>query len=106
MALAAGARVVAAHGTHAVAPVERRGEAVIAWGLGNLLFSCECSRETEGVVLRVALAGERTDASVIPIEAGLDGAPAQIAGERGATLELLEAIGSPALRREGAAGAF
>jgi poly-gamma-glutamate capsule biosynthesis protein CapA/YwtB (metallophosphatase superfamily) len=38
LALDAGATVIAAHGTHAIGNVERRGDAVIAWGLGNLTF--------------------------------------------------------------------
>ena len=110
IALDAGATIVAAHGSHAIARVERRDDAVILWGLGNLLFDCECSRETEGLLARIEL--ERDDSSndpgvrvgaaqVIPIDAGLSGEPARMAAEPEVTLDVLESLGSTPLRRTG-----
>ena len=101
VAIEAGARVVAAHGTHAIGPVERRGDAVIAWGLGNLLFACPCTREEDGAVLEVAFAGGALEAAIVPVRAGLDGAPAGPSGDRDLAYGVLDAIGSPPLRREG-----
>lgn len=100
VALDAGATIIAAHGSHAIARVERRGSAVIVWGLGNLLFACSCSRETEGVIVRVELGREGVgEAQVIPIDAGLSGAPATMAAEPGVTLDVLESLGSSPWRR-------
>lgn len=106
IALDAGARVVVAHGTHSVAPVERRGQSVIAWGLGNLTFDCECTRETEGMIVRVDLRGSHTRARVIPIDAGIDGAPATLAREPAALYDLLATLRGAALRRQGSAAFF
>src|SRR5262249_46107783 len=49
----AGAGVIAAHGTHAIGPLERRDHAVIAWGLGNVAFACDCTHEEDAILLRV-----------------------------------------------------
>jgi poly-gamma-glutamate synthesis protein (capsule biosynthesis protein) len=100
VALAAGASVVAAHGTHALGPVERRGDAVIAWGLGNLAFACRCTKEREGLLLLLELDGRRVArAAVVPVEAGLHGRRAQPSPTPQATFDLLEALGSTPLRR-------
>jgi poly-gamma-glutamate synthesis protein (capsule biosynthesis protein) len=40
-ALAAGADVVIMHHAHVVQPIERRGGAVVAWGLGNFIFDLD-----------------------------------------------------------------
>jgi len=56
-AVGAGARVVAVAGTHAVGPLEVRGGALVAWGLGDLAFDCDCSTGHEGLVLGVEAAG-------------------------------------------------
>ncbi len=101
-ALAAGADVVAAHGTHAVGPVERRGGAVIAWGLGNLAFNCACTTETDGILLHV----DRDRADVWPIRAGMMGAPTHLAPDPEAVYDLLTAIGSTPLTRHGAFASF
>jgi poly-gamma-glutamate capsule biosynthesis protein CapA/YwtB (metallophosphatase superfamily) len=102
-ALHAGARIVVAHGTHALARVERRGDAVIAWGLGNLAFACECTNERDALLLRVELTREGIHtATVIPIQAGLHGAPARLASEPDLIFDLLESLGSSPLRRDGA----
>lgn len=100
-AIAKGALVVAAHGTHALGPVERRGRAVIAWGLGNLLFACDCTDEVDGAVLRVSIEGDAARAKIIPIDAGLRGAAARPSHNPGLIFDLLDALGSSPLRREG-----
>jgi len=102
IALEAGASVIAAHGSHELARVERRGRAVIAWGLGNLAFACACTDEQSGALLVVALGpdGART-ASIVPIDAGLSGAAARTAADPALTYELLEALGATRLERRG-----
>ncbi|MEW6729751.1 MAG: CapA family protein [Acidobacteriota bacterium] len=100
IALAAGATIIVAHGSHALGPVERKGEAVIAWGLGNLAFNCDCTNETDAIILRVSLSQKRAlTVKVIPIEAGLVGQPARLARQPDAIIDLLEAIGSTKLTR-------
>ena len=107
IALKAGARIIVAHGTHAIGPVERRDDAVIAWGLGNLAFSCDCTKEHEGVLLRVNLSDdEPLRATVIPIAAGLLGEPTRLAEDPKGTFDLLAAIGSSKLERRGAEADF
>ena len=102
-ALSAGALIVAAHGSHALARVERRGPAIIAWGLGNLLFDCACTSESDGLIvyLSISVIGPvearrvRIDtAQVIAIDAGLLGAPATPASDGALTLDLLRSLGS------------
>lgn len=101
-ALAAGASVVVVHGSHALGPVERRGHAVVAWGLGNLAFACRCTQEREALVLRVALSRDGVDeARVLPVRAGLDGSDARLAPTPEDTFALLESLGSSPLTREG-----
>jgi poly-gamma-glutamate synthesis protein (capsule biosynthesis protein) len=107
IALEAGAAVIAAHGTHELARVERRGRAVIAWGLGNLAFACACTDEQSGALLEVVLgphgAGE---AAIIPVDAGLAGAAARAAADPALTFELLEALGATRLQRLGSRALF
>jgi hypothetical protein len=100
IALEAGAAVVAAHGTHELARVERRGRAVIAWGLGNLAFACTCTDEPSGALLEVVLGpdGARA-AAIIPIDAGIAGSAAHASSDPALTYELLEALGTPRLQR-------
>jgi poly-gamma-glutamate synthesis protein (capsule biosynthesis protein) len=102
-AVAAGAEIVVAHGTHVVGPVERRGGALVAWGLGNLLFDCPCTDADEAIVLRVTLT-EGLPAAVLPIRAGLGGAAAGPAPDPDGLLDLLDALGGARLRRVGAVG--
>lgn len=104
-AVAAGADIVVAHGTHVLGPVERRGSSVIAWGLGNLLFDCTCTDATEAMILRVEL-GPGLRAEVIPIRAGLGGAGAIPAPDAVGILDLIDALGVGRLRRAGTAGWF
>ncbi len=95
-AVAEQATVVVAHGTHTIAPITREGRTLVAWGLGNAVFHCECSRETEGLLLRVtARADGETRASVAPLEAGLDGRALVFGGPEGASFSLLRALGVP-----------
>jgi poly-gamma-glutamate capsule biosynthesis protein CapA/YwtB (metallophosphatase superfamily) len=97
-ALEAGAAVVAVHGTHSIGPVERRGAAVVLWGLGNLAFDCRCTDESQSMVVRVKLtkagAGEAT---VIPVRAGLNGRPVTLEADGAETLSLLKRLGSSPL---------
>lgn len=94
LALEAGASVVVAHGTHSLAGAELRGPAVVAWGLGNAAFACDCTDEREALLLRVRLGrGGVESAALVPIDAGLAGAPARLAADPGAILDLLRAIG-------------
>lgn len=102
VALGAGARVVASHGSHALGPIERRGEAVVAWGLGNLRFACDCTTEVDALLLRLELGDGPVKVKVIPIDAGLGGASARPASDPGLTMDLLEALGSTPLERDGA----
>lgn len=107
LALAAGASVVAAHGTHAVGPVERRGDAVIAWGLGNVAFACDCTHEDDAVLLRVQLEGRRVaEAEILPIDAGLDGAVARPSSDAAGILDLIDSLGGTPLRRNAERGVF
>lgn len=106
IALKAGASVIASHGTHALGPVERRGGVIIAWGLGNVAFACDCTDEQDAALLEVRWDGPVPSAAIVPIEAGLKGKQPRLAREPEPIFELLEAIGSPALRREGARGFF
>jgi len=107
IALKADARVIVAHGTHVVGPVERHGQSVIAWGLGNLAFACDCTKEREGLVLRVRVKADRTIlASIMPIQAGLLGEPAKLSSDPKGIFDLLAGIGSSKLERRGAEADF
>ena len=98
----AGATVIAAHGTHVVGPVERREHAVIAWGLGNVAFACDCTNEQDAILLRVRVtSGEVVKAEVLPIRAGLNKGPAGPSQDANGVFDLLEAIGSKKLERTG-----
>ncbi|MBI4751129.1 MAG: CapA family protein [Acidobacteria bacterium] len=95
VALSAGAQVIAAHGSHLPGPIERRGTAVIFWGLGNLAFDCDCTTEKDALVARITFdQGQVIKAQVFPIEAGLNGAPARPSSNPAGMFELLTAIGS------------
>jgi poly-gamma-glutamate synthesis protein (capsule biosynthesis protein) len=107
IAYKAGASVIAAHGTHALGPVERREHAVIVWGLGNLAFACDCTQEQDAIILRVRVApGGAIKADVIPIQAGLNQRPALPAKDAKGIFDLLEAIGSSRLQRQGSFASF
>ncbi|WAS98331.1 CapA family protein [Nannocystis punicea] len=94
LAFEAGAVVVVAHGTHSLAGAELRGPGVVAWGLGNAAFACDCTDEREALVLRVRLGRHGVEsAALIPIDAGLRGQPAHLAGDPAPVLDLLRALG-------------
>jgi poly-gamma-glutamate synthesis protein (capsule biosynthesis protein) len=103
----AGALVIAAHGTHSIGPVERRNNAVIAWGLGNVAFACDCTSEQDAILLRVQLEPERVlGAEVVPIQAGVNHGPALPSKDANGIFDLLEAIGSSKLERHGDRAVF
>ena len=107
IALVAGATVIAAHGSHELARVERRGRAVIAWGLGNLAFACACTDEDSGALLDVTLTREgAAAASIIPIDASLLTGATRPAADPALTFELLDALGSTRLERRGDRAGF
>lgn len=60
-AIACGANVVAIHHAHVLGGVERVGDGLIAWGLGNFLAATRnfADERREGMVLRVTLDGPR-----------------------------------------------
>lgn len=104
-AVAHGADIVVAHGTHVIGPVERRGNTVIAWGLGNLFFDCECTTEDEALILRVSLAPGHP-AEIIPIRAGLFGRDAGLHEAPAAVFDLLDALNSSPLTRSSRSATF
>jgi hypothetical protein len=107
IAYQAGASVIAAHGTHVIGPVERREHAVIAWGLGNVAFACDCTQEQDAMLLRVRVhPNKAVEAEVIPIQAGINGKPALPSPDAKGIFDLLEAIGSSKLTRSGDRAAF
>lgn len=105
VAVAARAEVIVAHGTHVFAPVERRDGSVIAWGLGNLAFDCRCTNHTDGLALVVSL-GPTTTARVVPLHAGLEGAPARLAVDAEAYLDTLGALSPTPLTRDATGASF
>lgn len=93
-----GVPAVLAHGNHSIGPVERRGAQIVAWGLGNLVFDCDCTSEDEGLLVRLELDAHRlVRASVVPVRAGLHGDRARSSPD----VRELEAIGSSPLTRKG-----
>lgn len=105
VAVRAGARIIVAHGSHVVGPVERRHGSIIAWGLGNLAFNCACTEEYEAIILQVSIdpANRKepiASACVVPIHAGLQGRESMPARDGSAVIDLLEAIGSDRLERK------
>lgn len=102
LARAAGAAVIAVHGSHALARVERTADGVTAWGLGNLAFACACTDEADGLLLRVTLDRHGlVDAAVLPLTAGLRGQPAAPADEPTLVYQLLAALRSTPLVVDG-----
>ncbi|HKF23798.1 MAG TPA: CapA family protein [Candidatus Angelobacter sp.] len=107
IAYQAGAQIIVAHGTHALGPVERREHAVIAWGLGNVAFACDCTKEQDALLLRVRVTGDKVvSAEVVPIQAGLNLQPARPSQDADGIFDLLEAIGSSKLHRKGSVAKF
>jgi hypothetical protein len=108
LALKHGAGVIVAHGSHAVARVERREGAIIAWGLGNLAFACDCTKENDGLVLEVELdpSGKPGPAWAVPVTAGLQGEAPALSAQPGLIFDLLASLGSAPLAVEGPRGRF
>lgn len=107
IAYRAGANLIVAHGTHALGPVERRPHALIAWGLGNVAFACECTQEEDAMLLRVTVQRDKVvGAQILPLRAGINSRRAEPASDPGAIFDLLEAIGSNKLERKGNAASF
>jgi Bacterial capsule synthesis protein PGA_cap len=107
IAYAAGAKVIAAHGTHALGPLERRGDTVIAWGLGNVAFACDCTDEEDAILLRIRVQpGRVIAADVLPLRAGLNNRPALPSADPDGVFDLLEAIDSAKLTRHGNSASF
>ena len=102
-ALDAGAVVVAAQGTHALAPVKWRGQALVAYGLGNVVFDCACTDEEDALALELKFSpdGGLEDAWVVPLRAGLKGEPAALSADAPLLFQLLENLGSDRLERLG-----
>jgi gamma-polyglutamate biosynthesis protein CapA len=69
-AIDAGARVVVGHHPHVVQPWERRGDGVIFYSLGNLVFDQFQREETQhGVLARVNFSGtEIRHVDLIPVD--------------------------------------
>jgi hypothetical protein len=94
IAYQAGASVIAAH-------------AVIAWGLGNVAFACDCTREQDAILLRVRVGTSgAVQADVFPIQAGLNNRPALPSQDAKGVFDLLEAIGSNKLQRNASSASF
>ena len=69
----AGATAVLGHGPHTLQGIERHGQGVIAYSLGNLAFACRCTDERDAYVLRFGIDGEgaAVDVEALPLRAGL-----------------------------------
>ena len=99
-AVAQGANAVLVHGSHSIGRVERRGSTVIAWGLGNVVFDCDCTKEDEGLLVRLQFSRDGIErATVLPIHAGLHGEAAIASRDAEADLSLLESLGSIFLKK-------
>ncbi|MFT3840953.1 MAG: CapA family protein [Myxococcaceae bacterium] len=103
LALDAGVTLIAAQGTHSLAPLKWRGGALVAYGLGNLAFDCDCTDEEDGLALEVQLTpdGGLEDAWAVPVKAGLKGQPAALAADPAFTWQVLQNIGSSRLEPNG-----
>ncbi len=107
MAIAAGATLIVAHGTHAIGPLQRRGDAVIAWGLGNVAFACDCTNEEDAILLRVRVQKDKVaGVDVLPLHAGLNKQATQPSSDANGIFDLLEAIGTSRLTRHGGYASF
>lgn len=97
------ADVIVVHGSHLVGPVEQKGKSIVAYGLGNLLFDCPCTTQTEAILLRVPL-GPASATEIIPIRAGMLGAPATFAPDVDGILDLVAGLGGSPFSRLGGRG--
>ena len=72
----AGVRLIIGHHPHVVQGVERVGDSLVAYSLGNFVFDLLDERSQESVVLRVALNGDgSTDYEMSPVLVGADCLP-------------------------------
>lgn len=102
-----GANVIAAHGSHMLGAVERREHAVIAWGLGNVAFACDCTQEEDALILRVKVQRDKVlGAEVLPIKAGIDNRAAAPSDDPKGVFDLLQAISGSKLQRQGSIAFF
>ncbi len=103
VAIEASATLIVAHGSHALARLERRDGSLVAWGLGNLAFACRCTDEIDAALLRVRLRQDAvTLAEWIPIAAGIEGAALARHPEPELLIDLLASLGSsPGQRVDG-----
>ena len=99
LALSAGAQVVVVHGSHMVGPVERRDDAVVAWGLGDVLYSYPVSMKEDAVLLQVELTTP-VRARIIPITTGLGGNPARPSRKAADLLDFMVDMGSQFIERD------
>jgi len=101
-ALKAGADVVAVHGQHTIGKITRHGRQVVAWGLGNVAFTCDCTHEKEALGLAIDL---RADAppkvEIVPLRAGLGGEKARLSDDAAGVLKLLSSLGTRLGQRTG-----
>ena len=99
--------IVVAHGSHRLGPVRRMGKSIVASGLGNLLFDCDCTHQSEAMVLQITIdANGEISPMILPITAGLKGGNAQPATEDGGILNFIEALGDTPITRIGWKGSF
>jgi poly-gamma-glutamate capsule biosynthesis protein CapA/YwtB (metallophosphatase superfamily) len=97
----AGAVAVLGHGPHTPQGVERRGRAVIAYSLGNLAFSCPCTDARDAYLLRFRIWRDAVeDVRILPLRAGLGGAPPQLSDDAGLR-ELLDELSHDLAARPG-----
>lgn len=65
--VAAGARVVLGHGPHVLQPVERLGDGLVAYSLGNLAFDSDMPSTRESALSQVSLSGGAAQACAVPL---------------------------------------
>ncbi len=57
--VAAGGDLIIGHGPHVLQPLERMGDALVAYSLGNFLFDQPFADTRQGAILRVTLKGNQ-----------------------------------------------
>jgi hypothetical protein len=89
----AGATAVLGHGPHTPQGIERRGQGVIAYSLGNLAFSCGCTDARDAYVLRFRIdaKGAAVDVEAVPLRAGLREPPRRAEKDPGVA-QLIESL--------------
>jgi capsule synthesis protein PGA_cap len=101
----AGATAVLGHGPHTPQGIERHGQGIIAYSLGNLAFACGCTDERDAYVLRFRIDGEgaAVDVEAVPLRAGLREPPrrAEDPGVAQLLRSLSEDLGSEVRLKDG-----